>query len=177
MLLVQSEAYREQYGFNSIFLLPVNLYGPGDNYDPSSSHVIPALIRKAVAATQAGCDHFTVWGDGSPTREFLYVDDCAEAILLATERYNHSDPVNIGSAAEISIRDLATLIAEATGFKGRIIWDRTKPNGQPRRKLDVSRARLRFGFEARTSFEYGLGETIKWYLASAQNQRPTVVVP
>jgi GDP-L-fucose synthase len=153
----------------------VNLYGPGDNYDPTSSHVIPALIKKAVAAKQAGSDHFTVWGDGSPTREFLYVDDCAEAILLATERYNDSEPVNIGSAAEISIRDLANLIAGVTGFKGRIIWDTSKPNGQPRRKLDVSRARMRFGFEARTSFEYGLGETIKWYLASAQSQQPSVV--
>jgi len=175
MLLVQSGAYRQQYGFNSIFLLPVNLYGPGDNYDPASSHVIPALIQKAIEAQQAGRDHITVWGDGSPTREFLYVDDCAEAILLAAERYNDSEPVNIGSAAEISIRDLATLIATATGFDGRIVWDTSKPNGQPRRKLDVSRARLRFGFEARTSFEYGLKETIRWYRAAAERQSSAVV--
>jgi GDP-L-fucose synthase len=175
MLLVQSEAYRQQYGFNSIFLLPVNLYGPGDNYDPASSHVIPALIQKAIEAQQAGRDHITVWGDGSPTREFLYVDDCAEAILLAAERYNDSEPVNIGSAAEISIRDLATLIVTATGFDGGIVWDTSKPNGQPRRKLDVSRARLRFGFEARTSFEYGLNETIRWYRATPERQFSAVV--
>ena len=163
MLLVQSQAYRQQYGFNSIFLLPVNLYGPGDHYDPSSSHVIPALIQKAITARESGCDHVTIWGDGSPTREFLYVDDGAEAILLATERYNESDPVNVGSANEISIRDLAALIARFTGFTGRIEWDLSKPNGQPRRKLDVTRARDRFGFEARTSFEDGLRETINLY--------------
>lgn len=163
MLLVQSQAYRQQYGFNSIFLLPVNLYGPGDNYDPASSHVIPALIQKAIAAKDSGCDHIALWGDGSPTREFLYVDDGAEAILLATERYNDSEPVNVGSATEISIRDLATLIAKATRFEGRILWDASKPNGQPRRKLDVTRARDWFGFEARTSFEDGLRQTIDSY--------------
>jgi GDP-L-fucose synthase len=163
MLLVQSQAYREQYGFNSLFLLPVNLYGPGDNFDPSSSHVIPALIRKALEAKDAGSHEMMVWGDGSPTREFLYVDDAAEGILLASERYNDSAPVNLGSHHEISIRDLTQLIAKLTGFAGEITWDADKPNGQPRRKLDVSRARERFGFEARTSFQDGLRQTIEWY--------------
>ena len=163
MLLVQSQAYRQQYGFNSIFLLPVNLYGPGDNYDPSSSHVIPALILKAIEAQESGRDEIAVWGDGSPTREFLYVGDAAEGILLAAERYNGSEPVNLGSSYEISIRDLATLIAKLSGFNGRIVWDTSKPNGQPRRKLDVTRARECFGFEARTSFEDGLRETTGWY--------------
>jgi GDP-L-fucose synthase len=215
MLLVQSQAYRQQYGFNSIFLMPVNLYGPGDNFDPASSHVIPALIKKCLDAKEVSngergtanvppsasspalstlnfqpstqtpalstCDvpsspssperstfnlqpsTITVWGDGTPTREFLYVEDAAEGILLAAERYNQSDPVNLGSAFEISIKDLVDLIARLTGFQGGIVWDTTKPNGQPRRKLDTSRARGYFGFEARTPFEEGLRRTIEWY--------------
>lgn len=166
MLLVQSQAYREQYGFNSLFLLPVNLYGPRDNFDPSSSHVIPALIKKALEAKDAGSHEMMVWGDGSPTREFLYVEDAAEGILLATERYNDSEPVNLGSSHEISIRELTELIAKLTGFEGHIRWDTDKPNGQPRRKLDVSRARERFGFEAHTSFQDGLRRTIEWYRSS-----------
>ncbi len=172
MLLVQSQAYRQQYGFNSIFLMPVNLYGPGDNFDPASSHVIPALIKKCVDAKQAGDDHIEVWGDGSPTREFLYVEDAAEGILLAAERYNLSEPVNLGSAFEISIKDLVETIARLTGFEGRIVWDTTKPNGQPRRKLDTSRAKEYFGFESRVPFEEGLRKTIEWYLAARQNQLP-----
>jgi GDP-L-fucose synthase len=168
MLLVQSQAYRQQYGFNSIFLLPVNLYGPGDNFDPASSHVIPALIKKAIEARQDGRYEMIVWGDGSPTREFLYVDDAAEGIVLAAERYDDSEPVNIGSSSEISIKDLVTLIATLTGFEGQIVWDTTKPNGQPRRKLDVTRARETFGFEARTSFEDGLRNTIEWYRRNSE---------
>jgi GDP-L-fucose synthase len=164
MLLVQSQAYRQQYGFNSIFLMPVNLYGPGDNFDPASSHVIPALIKKCVDAREAGADHVVVWGDGSPTREFLYVEDAAEGILLAAERYNESEPVNLGSAFEISIKDLAELIVKLTGFSGRIEWDTSQPNGQPRRKLDTSRAKERFGFEARVRFEEGLRKTIEGYV-------------
>ena len=167
MLLVQSQAYRQQYGFNSIFLMPVNLYGPGDNFDPASSHVIPALIKKCVDAREAGADHVVVWGDGSPTREFLYVEDAAEGILLAAERYNESEPVNLGSAFEISIKDLAELIVKLTGFSGRIEWDTSQPNGQPRRKLDTSRAKERFGFEARVRFEEGLRKTIEGYANSA----------
>jgi GDP-L-fucose synthase len=163
MLLVQSQAYRQQYGYNSIFLLPVNLYGPGDNFDPESSHVIPALIRKSLEAKERGEDHIVAWGDGSPTREFLYVEDAAEGILLAAERYNDSEPVNLGSAFEISIKDLLETIVRLTGFEGEIIWDTSKPNGQPRRKLDVTRAREWFGFESWTSFEDGLRETIAWY--------------
>ncbi len=163
MLLVASESYRQQYGFNSIFLLPVNLYGPGDNFDPRSSHVIPALIKKCLDAKTEGADEIVVWGDGSATREFLYVGDCAEAIVLAAEIYNKSDPVNIGSAFEISIRDLVEMIAEKTGFKGKIVWDTTKPNGQPRRKLDISRAEKEFGFRATTGFDEGLTKTIEWY--------------
>ncbi|MGB9739362.1 MAG: GDP-fucose synthetase [Chloroflexus aggregans] len=163
MLLVQGEAYRQQYGFNSIFLLPVNLYGPRDNFDLETSHVIPALIRKCIEAAEHGDDHIVVWGDGSPTREFIYAADAAEGILLATERYNDPDPVNIGSSDEISIRDLVTLIAELTGFRGQIVWDTTKPNGQPRRKLDVSRAWERFGFRSTTPFTEGLRATIDWY--------------
>jgi len=164
MLLVQSQAYRRQYGFNSIFLMPVNLYGPGDNFDPASSHVIPALIKKCVDAKEAGEDHIVVWGDGSPTREFLFVEDAAEGILLAAERYNESEPVNLGSAFEISIKDLAELIVKLTGFSGRIEWDTSQPNGQPRRKLDTSRAKERFGFEARVRFEEGLRKTIEGYV-------------
>ncbi len=163
MMLVQSQAYRAQYGYNAIFLLPVNLYGPGDNFDPATSHVIPALIRKCVEAKRTGADHIEVWGDGSPTREFLYVDDAAEGILLAAERYNAEEPVNLGSSAEISIRDLVRTIADLTGFTGAIHWDRSKPNGQPRRKLDVSRAHTAFGFSARTPFAEGLQQTIAWY--------------
>lgn len=163
MLLVQSQAYRDQYGFNSVFLLPVNLYGPGDNFDLETSHVIPALIRKCVEAQERGDDHIVVWGDGSPTREFLYVDDAAHGILLAAEHYNASAPVNIGSAMEISIRELAHLIADLVGFDGHIVWDAAKPNGQPRRKLDTRRAEEQFGFRAGTSFAEGLRRTIDWY--------------
>jgi len=163
MLLVQSQAYREQYGYNSIFLLPVNLYGPGDNFNPASSHVIPALIRKCLEAKEQNASEIVAWGDGSPTREFIYVDDAAEGITLATMRYNSSDPVNIGSSFEISIKDLTELIARLTGFEGEILWDTSKPNGQPRRKLDTSRAKERFGFEAKTNFEAGLRRTIEWY--------------
>jgi GDP-L-fucose synthase len=163
MMLVQGDAYRQQYGYNSIFLLPVNLYGPGDNFDLETSHVIPALIRKCVDAVARGDDQIVVWGDGSPTREFLYVDDAAEGILLAAERYNDSAPVNIGSSFEISIRELVEIIVRHTGFTGKVVWDTSKPNGQPRRKLDVSRARDRFGFTATTSFEAGLQKTIEWY--------------
>jgi GDP-L-fucose synthase len=166
MLLVQSESYRRQYGFNSIFLLPVNLYGPGDNFDPESSHVIPALIKKCLDARARGERAIAVWGDGSPTREFLYVEDAAEGILLAAERYAASAPVNLGSAFEISIEELARSIARATGFAGEIVWDTSKPNGQPRRKLDTSRAEREFGFRARTSFEEGLRKTVDAYLQS-----------
>ena len=168
-LLVQCQAYREQYGMNAIFLLPVNLYGPGDNFDLHSSHVIPALIRKCLEAVQAGRQEIVLWGDGSPTREFLYVEDAAEGILLATEKYDGSDPVNLGSGMEISIRDLANTIAEMTGFKGRIVWDASQPNGQPRRRLDVSRAEREFGFRAATPFEVGLRKTIDWYLGAARS--------
>jgi GDP-L-fucose synthase len=167
MLLVQSDAYRQQYGFNSIFLLPVNLYGPGDNFDPGTSHVIPALIKKCVEAKHQRADRIEVWGDGTATREFLYVDDAADAILMASERYNSSEPVNVGSGEEISIADLVQRIARYSGFTGRVEWDRSKPNGQPRRRLDTSRASRRFGFEARTSFDAGLQRTIEWYLAAA----------
>jgi GDP-L-fucose synthase len=163
MLLVQGQAYRQQYGFSSIHLLPVNLYGPGDNFDPSSSHVIPALIKKCIDAMEAGDDTITVWGTGNATREFLYVADAAEGIVLATERYDGDEPVNLGAAAEISIRDLVGLIARLTGFGGRIVWDASKPDGQPRRLLDASRAEKSFGFRARTGFEVGLKQTIEWY--------------
>jgi len=163
MMLVQSQAYREQYGFNSIFLLPVNLYGPRDNFDLESSHVIPALIRKCLEAKAHRDQEIVVWGDGSPTREFLYVEDAAEGILLAAERYNTSDPVNLGSAFEISIKDLVETIARLNGFNGQIAWDPTKPNGQPRRKLDISQAMNRFGFISQTPFERGLRRTIDWY--------------
>ncbi len=170
MLLVQSQAYRTQYGFNSIFLLPVNLYGPGDNFDPESSHVIPALIKKCADAKQRGDHEIVVWGDGSPTREFLYVEDAAEGIVLATERYNGSEPVNIGSAFEISIKDLVGMIARLTGFEGKIVWDTSKPNGQPKRKLDVSRGKREFGFVSRTTFEDGLRKTIDWYRRALQQK-------
>ena len=163
MLLVQSQAYRQQYGFNSIYLLPVNLYGPGDNFSWESSHVIPALIRKCVEAKKRGDKKITVWGTGRATREFLYVDDAARGIILAAEKYNSSEPVNLGAGFEISIKKLVLLIAKLTKFKGEIIWDKTKPDGQPRRCLDTTRARKEFGFEAKVSFEAGLKKTIAWY--------------
>jgi GDP-L-fucose synthase len=163
MLLVQSAAYRDQYNYNSVFLLPVNLYGPWDNFDPSVSHVIPALIRKCVEAQESGASEVVVWGDGSPTREFLYVDDAAEGIVLAAERYDRSDPVNLGSSYEIAIRELAELIAREVGYTGRIVWDTSKPNGQPRRKLDTARARESFGFSSSTDFATGLRRTVEWY--------------
>ena len=163
MLLVQSQSYRQQYGFNSIFLLPVNLYGPGDNFDLETSHVIPALIRKCIEAKIRGDKEITVWGDGSPTREFLYVEDAAAAILTASADYNDSDPVNLGSGTEIRIKDLMEMIASVTGYRGGILWDTSKPNGQPRRQLDVSRARQKFGFIAQTGLEEGLKRTIEWY--------------
>ena len=163
-LLVGAQAYREQYGLDAIFLLPVNLYGPRDNFDLESSHVIPALIRKMVEARRDGKHEVVLWGDGSPTREFLYVDDCAEAILLAAERYDGPDPVNVGTGSEISIRELAELIAELTGYEGELTWDTSKPNGQPRRRLDTSRAERLFGFRAKTSLREGLERTIAWYL-------------
>jgi GDP-L-fucose synthase len=163
MLLVQAQAYRQQYGFNAIYLLPVNLYGPRDNFEPASSHVIPALIKKCFDAIDDQEDEIVVWGDGTPTREFLYVGDCAEAIVLATERYDKPEPVNIGAGFEISIKDLVQLITDLTGFKGSIRWDASKPGGQPRRCLDVGRAELEFGFRARTSFEEGLQRTVEWY--------------
>ncbi len=172
MLLVQCQAYREQYGMNGIFLLPVNLYGPGDNFDLESSHVIPALIRKCVEAVEAGREEIVLWGDGSATREFLYAEDAVEGILLATQSYDKPEPVNLGSGMEISIRDLATLIADLTGFKGRIVWDTTKPNGQPRRCLEVSRAEREFGFRAATPFEAGLRKTIDWYIHSPRSRQP-----
>lgn len=164
MLLVQSQAYRQEYGFNSIFLLPVNLYGSGDNFDPASSHVIPALIKKFIDAKFRNEEFVSVWGTGKATREFLYVDDCAQAIILATEKYNKSDPVNIGSSFEISIKDLANLIRDIVGFKGHIIWDATKPEGQPRRKLSTVKAEKEFSFKSKTDFKIGLKNTIDWYI-------------
>ncbi len=165
MQLVQSQAYRTQYNFNSIFLLPVNLYGPRDEFNPNRSHVIPALIKKVYDAKIQEKNEITVWGTGSPTREFLYVDDCAEAIILATEKYNKSDPVNIGSSMEISIKELIELIVDLMDFKGKINWDTSKPDGQPRRKLDVSKAKEEFNFSAKTDFKNGLKKTIDWYKA------------
>lgn len=163
MLLVQSHAYRQEYGFNSIFLMPVNLYGPGDNFDPKSSHVIPALIKKCIDAIENGDGHIVVWGTGKASREFLYVEDAAEAIIHATEKYNKPDPVNIGSGFEIKIKDLIGLIAELTGFNGKIVWDSSKPDGQPRRLLDISKAWKEFGFKSKTNFKDGLRKTIDWY--------------
>ena len=163
MLLVQAQAYREQYGFNAIYLLPVNLYGPGDNVDLHNAHVIPALIRKCLEARDAKASSVEVWGTGSPTREFLYVEDAARAIVLAAEKYNKADPVNVGSSEEISIKDLVELVVELTGFDGKVAWDRTKPDGQPRRKLNVDRAWKEFGFRSSTAFRAGLAETIRWY--------------
>ena len=168
MLLVQGQAYRQEYGFNAIHLLPVNLYGPHDNFDPKTSHVIPALIRKCVDAVEAGAPEVVCWGTGNATREFLFVEDCARAIVLATERYDDPEPVNLGAGFEIGIRDLAELIAEQTGFDGRLVFDRSKPDGQPRRMLDVSRAEKRFGFKATTDFRAGLRRTIAWYRAQRE---------
>jgi GDP-L-fucose synthase len=163
MMLVQSQAYREQYGFNSIFLLPVNLYGARDNFDPQSSHVIPALIRKCIEAMRKGENQVFCWGTGAATREFLHADDCARGILLAAEKYDKSDPVNLGAGFEISIRDLAEKIAALTGLEGRLVWDASQPDGQPRRSLDTSRAEREFGFRARIGFDEGLKQTIEWY--------------
>jgi GDP-L-fucose synthase len=163
MLLVQSQAYRQEYGFNSIYLLPVNLYGPGDNFDPASSHVIPALIKKFTEAKRENKSCVDIWGTGSASREFLYVEDAARGIVLATEHYNKPDPVNLGSGTEITIRDLVNLIQEFTEFSGEVYWDTTKPDGQPKRRLDVSRAKKEFGFEARMAFREGLIRTIEWY--------------
>ncbi|WP_379971141.1 GDP-L-fucose synthase family protein [Ectobacillus sp. sgz5001026] len=170
MLLVQSQAYRQQYNFNSIFLLPVNLYGPRDNFDLETSHVIPALIRKCMEAKEQGKDYITVWGSGKATREFLFVEDAAEAILMAAASYNGDEPVNIGTGTEISIKDLVELIATQTGFKGQIRWDSQKPDGQPRRCLDVQRAKECFGFEAKVSLEEGLKKTIEWYINQEVNE-------
>lgn len=167
MLLVQSQAYRQQYGFDSIYLLPVNLYGPGDNIDLQSSHVIPAMIRKVLTAQAAGDDTVTLWGDGSATREFLYVEDAAQGIVLAAERFDGEEPVNLGSGNEISIKDLAETIARLAEFRGKFVWDTSKPNGQPRRGLDTSRAERLFGFRAQTGFEEGLRKTIEWYRQAA----------
>lgn len=169
MLLVQGQAYRQQYGFNAIFLMPVNMYGPGDNFDPKSSHVIPALIRKVYEAKKEGRGYIEVWGTGKATREFLYVEDGAEGVLLATEKYDKADPVNLGSGMEISIKDLAKLICKLMDFKGEIRWDTTKPDGQPRRRLDTSRAKKEFGFVAKTTLEEGLKTTIKWFLENSSN--------
>lgn len=162
-LMVQGNAYRVQHGFNHIFLIPVNLYGPGDKFDPAQSHVIPALIKKVFDARKRGDKHIVVWGTGKPTREFLYVEDAAEGVVLAAERYDKADPVNLGAHFEISIKDLAELICELSGFDGKIVWDKTRPDGQPRRKLDVSRAEKEFGFRAKTDFRTGLKKTIDWY--------------
>lgn len=170
MLLVQAQAYRQQYGWNAIYLLPVNLYGPGDNFDPDSSHVIPALIRKFIEAEQAELEYITAWGDGSPTREFLYVDDAADGIIRAAELYNKADPVNLGSGKEISIKELSHSIARHVGFRGQIHWDPSKPNGQPRRQLDVRRAQEEFGFRATMDFEQGLSRTVAWYREQLANQ-------
>ncbi|MBT5144951.1 MAG: GDP-L-fucose synthase [Gemmatimonadetes bacterium] len=163
MLLVQAQAYRQEYGFNAVYLLPVNLYGPGDNFDLETSHVIPAMIRKFAIAKERGAESVVLWGDGSPTREFLYVEDAADGILMAAERYNGSEPVNIGTGAEISILDLAEKTKSLTGFEGRIEWDVTRPNGQPRRQLEVSRARDLFGFSAQVDLGEGLGRTVEWF--------------
>ena len=168
MLLVQAQAYRQQFGFNAIYLLPVNLYGPGDNFDPETSHAIPAIIKKCVDAVRNRHSEVVLWGTGISTREFLHADDAAEGIVLATEGYNDSAPVNIGAGAEIRIKDLAELIARLTEFSGKIVWDATKPDGQPRRMLDVSRAEHAFGFRARVPFEQGLRETIEWYASRSK---------
>jgi GDP-L-fucose synthase len=170
MLLVQAQGYRQQYGFNAVFLLPVNLYGPGDNFDLESSHVIPAMIRKFIEARESGAEKVLLWGDGTPSREFLYVDDAADAIALATERYDGAAPVNIGAGFEIAIRDLASKLKEACRFHGEIVWDTSRPNGQPRRRLDVSRAKELFGFEAKTHLDDGLRQTVSWYENARQGK-------
>jgi len=171
MFLVQAQAYRKQYGFNAIYLLPVNLYGPGDDFNPRGSHVIPALIKKCVDAIDNGDDHIVAWGTGQASREFLYVEDAADAILLATERYNKPDPVNIGTGFEITIKHLVELITKLTGFKGKVVWDTSKPDGQPRRCLDTSKAEKEFGFKAKMDFEEGLKRTIKSYIQARQKER------
>ena len=170
-MLVQSQSYRRQYGFNSIYLLPVNLYGPGDNFDLETSHVIPALIRKCVEARQNGVPEIVCWGDGSPTREFLYVEDAVDGILLAAEKYNKEEPVNLGTGVEISIKDLVEKIVQFTGYEGRVSWDTSKPNGQPRRCLDISRAKESFGFQAKVDFDEGLRRTVDWFLQNQSNIR------
>jgi GDP-L-fucose synthase len=172
MLLVQAQAYRQEYGFNAIYLLPVNLYGPGDNFHPETSHVIPALIRKCLEVIETGREEVIVWGTGRASREFLYVEDAAEGITLATESYNDPDPVNLGSGIEITIKELAELIAELCGFSGRLVWDTTNPDGQPRRCLDTSRAAQAFGFRARTDFREGLRRTIAWYRQHKAQVKP-----
>jgi GDP-L-fucose synthase len=169
MLLVQAQAYRQQYGYNAIFLLPVNLYGPGDNFNPKSSHVIPALIRKCIEAQESGQSEVQIWGDGSPTREFLFVEDAARGIVMASEKYNGAAPVNLGSGFEISIKDLASLIARLTGFQGKLVYQTDQPNGQPRRALDITRAQQMFGFKAQVDFEEGLQKTIEWFRANRPN--------
>ena len=171
MMLVQSQAYRQQYAFNSIVLFPVNLYGPGDNFDLETSHVIPALVRKCAEAQEAGASEIVLWGDGTPTREFLYVEDAAEGILLAAEQYNDSRPLNLGTGEEITIRKLASLVAEEVGYQGQIKWDTTKPNGQPRRCLDVSRVKQAIGFQAKHSLREGLTKTVRWYRANCHSLR------
>ena len=171
MMLVQAQAYRAQYGFNAIYLLPVNLYGPGDNFDMETSHVIPALIRKCVEAKESGSREIILWGDGCPTREFLYVEDAAEGLLLAAERYDGDQPVNLGTGKEITIRELAQMIAAEVGFTGEIVWDKTKPNGQPRRCLDVSQAKRLFGFEAAHDLGEGVRKTVAWFRAHSQGFR------
>lgn len=174
MMLVQAQAYRQQYGFNAVVLFPVNLYGPGDNFDRETSHVIPALIRKCVEAKERGDARVVLWGDGTPSREFLHVDDAARAIILAAEQYNASEPVNVGTGQEITIHALAGLIAEAVGFTGDIVWDTSKPNGQPRRCLEVSRAKQQFGFEASVAFADGIRQTVSWFQSNRQSIREVV---
>ena len=176
MMLVQAQAYRTQYGFNAIYLLPVNLYGPRDNFDPETSHVIPALIRKCVEAKEAGETEVVLWGDGSPTREFLYVDDAAEAIVLATERYNGSQPINLGTGEEISIKELATAIASEVGYEGKFVWNTSKPNGQPRRCLDVTRAKELFGFQASHRLREGIPKTVAWFTTHRHELRAVTFV-
>jgi GDP-L-fucose synthase len=176
MLLVQAQAYREQYGMDVIYLLPANLYGPGDNFDLETSHVIPALIRKCLEAQQAGAAEVEVWGTGSATREFLYVDDAARGVLIAAERYDKPEPVNLGTSEEVSIRDLVTTIARLTGFQGKVVWNHSRPDGQPRRKLDVSRAQHEFGFQAQVHLEAGLRTTIDWYRESTKTQKSSPLV-
>ena len=171
MMLVQAQAYRQQYGFNAIFLLPVNLYGPRDNFNLQTSHVIPALIRKSIEARERGDTELVAWGDGSPTREFLYVEDAADGIVTAAEKYNGQEPVNLGSGFEISIKDLTEMIIHLTGFEGRLVWDTKKPNGQPRRGLDVSRAKEYFGWQAQVPFEEGMRRTIEWFKENREKVR------